>query len=133
MAAQGMALVDPLGEAGTTFGFGLSCLLAVRLYLGKALLPSAHLEPVVRETDLAAGVALAFLGIGFDRLLQVIGLYPGFHCCCDQAQTGLPVSDPVLWIGRQDLLSFRIFNLLRRLAPARRWFMDGFRMVWGPP
>jgi hypothetical protein len=39
MAAQGMALVDPLGEAGAPLGFGLSCLLAVRLYLGKPLLP----------------------------------------------------------------------------------------------
>ena len=128
-----MALVDPLGEARTALGFGLSRLHSVRLYPGKPLLPTPHLEPIVRETDLAALVALAFLGIGFDRLLQVIGLHTGFHSPCDQSQTGPPVSDPVLGIGRQDLLCFRIFNLRRRLAPARRWFMDGFRMVWGSP
>ena len=34
MAAQGMALVDPLGEARTAFGFGLSRLFAIGLYLG---------------------------------------------------------------------------------------------------
>ena len=59
-----MTLVDPLGEAGAPFGFGLSRLLSVRLYLGKPLLPPAHLEPIVGETDLAARVAFAFLGIG---------------------------------------------------------------------
>ncbi len=95
-----MALVNPLGEARTAFGFGLSRLLAVGLHLGKPFLPPSHLEPVVRETDLAARVAFAFLGIGFDRLQQVIGLHSGFHGHCNQAQTGPPVSDPVLWIGR---------------------------------
>ena len=128
-----MALVDPLGEACTAFGFGLSCLLAVGLHLCKPLLPPAHLEPIVRETDLAARVALAFLRIGFDRLLQIIGFHTGFHSRCNQAQSSPPVSDPVFGIGRQDLLSFKIFNLRRRLALARRWFVDGFRVVWGPP
>lgn len=85
MAAQRMALVDPFGETRTAFGFGFSRLLAVRLYLGKAFLPTPHLEPIVRETDLAARVALALLRIGLDRLQQVIGLYRGFHGCCDQA------------------------------------------------
>lgn len=32
-------------------------------------------------------------------------------------------------VGCQNLLSSVI---LSRLAPARRWFMNGFRMVWGP-
>jgi len=127
-----MALVDPLSEAGAPFGFGLSRLLSVRLYLGKPPLPSAHLEPIVRETDLAARVSLAFLRIGFDRLQQVLGLHTGLHRSCDQTQSGPPVSDPVLWIGRQDLLRFKIFNLLRRLAPARRWFMDGLGSTVNP-
>ena len=68
-----MALVDPVGKARTAFGFGLSSLLAVDLDLGQSLLPPAHLEPIVGETDLAARKALAFLGIGFDSLQQVIG------------------------------------------------------------
>ena len=47
VAAQRMALVDPIGEAGATFGFGLSRLLTVGLYLDQSLLPPAHLEPIV--------------------------------------------------------------------------------------
>ena len=128
-----MALVDPLGEVGAAFGFGLSRLHAVSLYLNEPLLPTPHLEPVVRKTDLGARVALTLLRVGFDRLQQVIGLHTGLHGRCDRAQTGSPVSDPVFGTGRQDLFSFKIFNPLRRLAPARRWFMDGFRKVWGPP
>ena len=38
VAAQGMALVDPLGEAGASFGFGLSRFLMIHPYPGKALL-----------------------------------------------------------------------------------------------
>ena len=66
-----MALVDPLSETGTPLGFGRSSLLAVGLDLGQPLLPPAHLEPIVRETDLAARKALTFLRIGLDRLKQV--------------------------------------------------------------
>ena len=133
MAAHGMTVMDPAREPGTAVDFGLSRPLAINLYLGKPLLPAAHLEPIIRETDLTAREALAFFGIGFDRLKQVIGLHPRFHGGCDQAQTATPVSDPVLRIGHQDLLRFKIFDLFRLLAPARRWFKDGFRMVWGPP
>jgi hypothetical protein len=100
MTAHGMALMDPAGEPRTAFGFSLTSLFAVGLYLGNPLLPPAHLEPVVREADLAACVALAFLRISFDRLRQVIGLHTGFHGGCDQAQTRSPVSDPVFGIGR---------------------------------
>jgi catechol 2,3-dioxygenase-like lactoylglutathione lyase family enzyme len=59
MAAHGMTLMDPAREPGTAVDFGLSRLLAIGLYLSKPLLPSTHLEPVVRETDLAPRVALA--------------------------------------------------------------------------
>ena len=88
MAAPGMALVDPLGESGTPFGFGLSRLLAVGLDLGQSLLPPEksirpHFEPIVGKTDLAARVAFAFLGIDFDHLLQVIGPHTGFHSRCN--------------------------------------------------
>src|SRR6056297_1223940 len=113
-----MALVDPLGEAGAASGFGLARLLAVGLYLGKPPFPPAHLEPVIRETNLATRVPLAFFRIGFDRLEQVIGLHTGLHSCCDQTQTGAPISDPVLGIGSEDFLSFQILNLRRRLARA---------------
>jgi len=79
MTAQRVALMDPLHKAGTPFGFRLSRFLVLGLYLGKPFLPSAHLEPIVPKTDLAARVALAFLRIGFDRLQQVIGLHSSFH------------------------------------------------------
>ena len=72
MAVQGMALVDPLSEAGAAFGFGLSRLHAVSLYLSEPLLPTPHFEQVVREANLAACVALAFFRVGFDRLEQVV-------------------------------------------------------------
>ena len=120
--------MDPLGEAGAAFGFGLSRLLAVSLYLGKPLLPSAHLEPVVRKTDLAARVALTFLRIGFDRLQQVLGLHPGLHGRCDLAQDWLRrVSDPVLGIGCQDLLRFRSSTS----SAASRLRVGGLWMVLG--
>jgi len=45
MAAQGVALVDPLNTAGEAFGLGLSRLLSVGLYLGKLVTPSADFFP----------------------------------------------------------------------------------------
>ena len=95
--------MDPFGEARAAIGFGLSRLLSVYLHLGKSLLPSAHLEPVVRETDLAARVVLNFFDIVFDRLQQVIGLKPSLHPpphshldCRATSLSGYLISVPVL-------------------------------------
>ena len=130
--AQRVTPEDPFSQTGTALGFGISGFLTVGLNSSEACFPPMHLKPVIRETNLAARVALAFLCIGFDRLQQVIKLHPGFHRRSDQAQTGSPVSDSVPGIGREDLLGFKIFNLLRRLAPARRWFMDGLGSTVNP-
>jgi hypothetical protein len=54
--------MNPANEPGTAVDFGLSCLLAIGLHLGKRLLPTAHLEPIVREANLAAYVAGVFQG-----------------------------------------------------------------------
>ena len=79
MTAHGMALTDPAGEPSTAFGFSLTSLFAVGLYLGKPLLPPAHLEPIVRETDLAARVTFGLSSIGFDCLQQIIGRNACLH------------------------------------------------------
>ncbi|MCY3877965.1 MAG: hypothetical protein OXF74_02150 [Rhodobacteraceae bacterium] len=67
--------MDPLGEAGTAFG--LSSYFTFSLYLDKPLLPTARLEPIVRETNFAALVAFGLFRAGFERLKQVIGVNPG--------------------------------------------------------
>jgi len=99
MAAHGMTLMDPAGEPGTAVDFGLSRLFAIGLYLGKPLLPTAHLEPIVRETDLTARVTFGLSSIGFDCFQQVIGRNACVHSNCNLAQAGPSVSDPVLRIG----------------------------------
>ena len=64
--------MGPVTEAGATFGFGFSRLLAVGLYLGKPLLPSTHLEPIVRETHLAARVAQEVNDGALDSALTIM-------------------------------------------------------------
>lgn len=68
MTAHGMALMDSAGEPGTAFGFNLTSLFAVGLYLSKPLLPPTHLDPIVRETDLTARVTFGLCSMGFDCL-----------------------------------------------------------------
>lgn len=66
------------------------------------------------------------------RAQQVAGIHPLLHGPCDPRKTCSLPPLAVLRVGRPDLFKSLIFHRHLRVL-AGRGFMDGFRLVWGPP
>jgi hypothetical protein len=92
-------------------------------------LPAPRLKPVVGKADLGAGETCAVGRVDLDGLQQILRCDPFLHGLFDLGKAGRFAPQSVGRIGWQNFLSFFI---RRHLALARRWFMDSYRMVWGP-
>ena len=93
-------------------------------------LPAALPKPVVGEANLRASVAFGLGRIGIDCADKFLGGRAVLDGPLELLSAGGLVSTPIRRIGGPCLLEILILLLLARVR-ARRWFLDGFRMVWG--